>query len=72
MGSYALEQGITPINLSEFEIKKPEQSVVKQGQEGTQTNTTWRMKTSGITPAGASGAAQENKPKIPFSQMTGY
>ena len=68
LGSYASGMGITPIPL------EPEQPNSIPGVEqggGTQTNTTWRMKTSGITPAGASGAAQENKPKIPFSQMTG-
>ena len=72
LGSYASGQGINPINLSEFEIKKPEQSGVNQGAGGTKTNTTWRMTNSGIAPGGNTGVAPENKPKVPFSQATGY
>ena len=68
-------KGVRPIELPIYAYKNvgaPDSIPgVNQGG-GTKTNTPWRMTTSGITPAGASGGAQENKPKIPFSQMTGY
>lgn len=72
LGSYAAEQGITTIPL---DLKKTEQpdSIpgVNQGG-GTETNTTWRMKTSGITPGGNTGVAPENKPKAPVYYEPSY
>ena len=74
LGSYAAGKGINLIDLSEFGIKKPEETKANQGGVGTQVNTPIKLRatTSGITPGGNTGVAPENKPKAPVYYEPSY